>query len=87
MWSTPLLPLLSGLLWLGVVVQVVQFMGQIELFTHLLRIIIIIIIIINNDFYSLESFTSALVGLSLEFEWQQVSSSLQDSSQYSGRSQ
>ena len=26
-------------------------------------------------------------GLSLEFEWQQVSSSLQDSSQYSGRSQ
>ena len=26
-------------------------------------------------------------GLSLEFEWQQVSSSLQDSSRYSGRSQ
>ena len=26
-------------------------------------------------------------GFSLEFEWQQVSSSLQDSSQYSGRSQ
>ena len=38
--------------------------------------------------YSLEFFTSALAdGLSLEFEWHQVSSSLQDSSQYSGRSQ
>ena len=35
-----------------------------------------------------EFFTSALAdGLSLEFEWQQVSSKLQDSSQYSGRSQ
>ena len=46
--------------------------------------IIIIIIII----YSLEFFMSALAdGLSLQFEWQQVSSSLQDSSQYSGRSQ
>ena len=46
--------------------------------------IIIIIIII----YSLEFFTSALVdGLSLEFEWQQVSPSLQNSSQYSGCSQ
>ena len=32
--------------------------------------------------------TSALAdGLSLEFEWQQVSSSRQDSSQYSGRPQ
>ena len=39
-------------------------------------------------FKPLEFFTSALAdGLSLEFEWQQVSSSLQDSSQYSGRSQ
>ena len=38
--------------------------------------------------YSLEFLTSTLAdGLSLEFEWQQVSSSLQDSSQYSGRSQ
>ena len=38
--------------------------------------------------YSLEFFTSALAdGLSLEFEWHQVSSSHQDSSQYSGRSQ
>ena len=35
-----------------------------------------------------EFFISVLAdGLSLEFEWQQVSSSLQDSSQYSGRSQ
>ena len=43
----------------------------------------IIIIII----YSLEFFTSALAdGLSLEFEWHQVSS-LQDSSQYSSRLQ
>ena len=41
----------------------------------------IIIIII----YSLEFFTSALAdGFSLESEWQQVSSSLRDSSQYSG---
>ena len=50
-------------------------MDQKELF--LLGIIIIIII-----------YTSALAdGLSLEFEWQQVSSGLQDSFQYSGRSQ
>ena len=46
--------------------------------------IIIIIIII----YSLEFFTSAFAdGLSLEFERQQVSSSLQESSLYSGCSQ
>ena len=39
-------------------------------------------------FTPLEFFISVLAdGLSLEFEWQQVSSSLQDSSQYSGRSQ
>ena len=44
----------------------------------------LIIIIIH----SLELFTLALAeGFSLESEWQQVSSSLQDSSQYSGRSQ
>ena len=37
---------------------------------------------------SLEFFTSAPAdGHPLEFEWQQVSSSLQDSSQYSDRSQ
>ena len=36
-------------------------------------------------FYLLEFFTSVLAdGLSLEIKWQQVSSSLQDSSQYSG---
>ena len=47
-------------------------------------IIIIIIIII----YSLEFFASVLAdSFSLEFEWQQVSSSLQNSSQHSGRSQ
>ena len=35
-----------------------------------------------------EIFTSVLAdGLSLEFEWQQVSLSLHDSYQYSGRSQ
>ena len=46
-----------------------------------IRAIIIII-------YSLEFFSSALAdSLSVEFEWQQVSSSLQDSSQYSGRFQ
>ena len=44
----------------------------------------IIIIIVTP----LEFFTSALAdGLSLEFEWQQVSSSFQDSSQYFGHSQ
>ena len=43
-----------------------------------------IIIIIT----SLEFFTSVLAnGFSLEFEWEQVSSSHQDSSQYSGRPQ
>ena len=49
---------------------------------------VIIIIIIIIIIFSLEFFISALAdGLSLEFEWQQVSSSHQDSSQYSGRSQ
>ena len=39
-------------------------------------------------FTPLEFFTSVLAdSFSLEFEWQQVSSSLQDSSQYSGRPQ
>ena len=47
-----------------------------------------LIFIISIIIYSLEFFTSALAdGLSLEIEWQQVSSSLQDSSQYSGRLQ
>ena len=50
-------------------------------------IIIINIIIIIIIIYTLELFTSVLAdGLSLVFEWQQVFSSLQDSSQYSGRS-
>ena len=51
----------------------------------ILIIIIIIIIIIINPW---EFLTSALAdGCSLKFEWQQVTSSLQDSFQYSGRSQ
>ena len=51
--------------------------------TFVLLCFFIIIII-----YSLEFFTSVLSdGLSLGFEWPQVSSSLHDSSQYSGRSQ
>ena len=57
-----------------------------QLTNCLLRTIIIIIIIII--IYSLEFFTSANTdGFSLESEWQQVSSSFQDSSQYSVRSQ
>ena len=52
-------------------------------FTVVIINIIIIIIIISWEY-----FTSALFnGLSQEFEWQQVSSGPQDSSQYSGRSQ
>ena len=44
------------------------------------------IIIVTIIIYSLEFFISVLAdGLSLEIERQQVSSSLQDSSQYSGR--
>ena len=50
-------------------------------------IIIIIIIIIVIIITPLEIFTSVLAGLSLEFGWQQVSLSLQGSSQYSGRFQ
>ena len=50
-------------------------------------IIIIIIIIIIHSFLKI-FFTSVLAdAFSLEFERQQVSSSLQDPSQYSGRSQ
>ena len=40
----------------------------------------------RNNFTLLEFFTPA-VDLSLESEWQQISSGLQDLSQYSGRSQ
>ena len=47
----------------------------------------VLILVVYYD-YSLEFFTSAWDdGLSLEIEWPQVSSSLQDSSQYSGRFQ
>ena len=54
-------------------------------FADLVFVIIIIVIIII--IYTLEFFTSVLSdGLSLEFGWLPVSSSLQDSSQYSGRS-
>ena len=56
--------------------------------TIIITIIIIIVIVIIIIIYSLEFFASANAdGFSLEFERQQVSSSLQDSSQYSGRSQ
>ena len=59
-----------------------QFAGTAK-FTILFYLIIIIIF-----FYSSEFFTSDLPdGFSLEFEWQHVSSSLQDSSRDSGRSQ
>ena len=52
-------------------------MNEYDYYILISRIIIIIIIII---IYSLEFFTSVLAdGLSLEFEWQQVFSSLQDS--------
>ena len=55
--------------------------GSVVLLRH--NIIIIIIII-----YSLEFFTLVLAdGLLLEFEWQQISSNIHDSPQYSGRSQ
>ena len=56
----------------------------ISLFFILYLLFIIVIIIITP----LEFFTSVLAdGFSLEFEWQQVFSSLQDSSQDSGLSQ
>ena len=54
-------------------------------FSHSLPIVDIIVIII---IYPLEIFTSALADdFSLESEWYQVFSSLQDSSQYSDRCQ
>ena len=50
-------------------------------------IIMVVVIIIIIIIHSLELFTSALAdGFSMESEWHQFSSSLQDSSQYSGRS-
>ena len=55
------------------------------MFTSSCRIIIIIIIIII--IHSLALFTSVLADdFSVESEWQQISSNLQDSSQYYGRS-
>ena len=63
------------------------------LFTFLLSLIFTLqsagtALLLLSLFTPLEFFTSALAdSLSLEFVWQQVSSSLQDSSQYSGRSQ
>ena len=56
---------------------------QLFFFFFFIITIIIIIILLLWEF-----FTPALAdGFPLEFEWQQVSSSLQDSSQYSGRPQ
>ena len=53
-------------------------------FKQYIYVCVCVIIII----FTLEFFTSANAdGLSLKFEWQQVSSSLQDSSQYSSHSQ
>ena len=50
--------------------------------------ILLLLLLMILLFTLLEFLTSALAdGLSLEFEWQQVYSSLPDSSQYSGRSQ
>ena len=44
-------------------------------------------LLLHYHFTSCEFFTTTLAnGLSLEFEWQQVSLSFQDSSRYSGRS-
>ena len=58
-----------------------HFLGQM-LVDIIIIIIIIIIILLLWEF-----FTPTLTDcFSLESEWQQVSSSLQDSSQYSGRS-
>ena len=51
-------------------------------------VVVVVVFIIIIIIYSLEFFISAVAdGLSLEFEWQQISSSLHVSSQYSGRSQ
>ena len=50
--------------------------------------VLLLLLLLLLLFIPLEFFTIVLAdGFSLEFEWQQVSSSLQDSPQYSGRSQ
>ena len=47
-----------------------------------------VLLLLSSLFTPLDFFTSALAdGFSLEFEWQQVSPGLQDSSQHFGRSQ
>ena len=70
---------------LGIVAWSYRCFKKIIIIITIINIIIIIIIIIITLW---EFFTSALAdGLSLKFEWQQVFSSLQDSSQYSGSSQ
>ena len=52
-----------------------------QVFIHLMKFLL-------YSLYPCEFFTPALVdGLSIESEWQQVSKNLQDSSQFSGRSQ
>ena len=63
------------------IVTVDIFVGNVSMFDFKRKILSLL-------FPPLQFFTSALAdGFSLEFEWQQVSTSLQDSSQYSGRSQ
>ena len=55
---------------------------------HIIIIIIIIVVVVVVILLFWEIFTSTLAdGLSQEFEWQQVYLSLQDTSQYSSRSQ
>ena len=91
---------LKGSLWLFYIIYIIiiyiwvhqkyfnfsqTFKGKLISFTHLKTISASNIIII---FLFWEFFTPALGdGFSLEFEWQQVSSSVQDSSQYPGWSQ
>ena len=53
-----------------------------------IAVILLLLLLLLLSFTPLEFFILALAdGLSLEFEWQQISWSLRDSSQYSGRSQ
>ena len=69
--NNPLVIVPKALITIGIIVTL-----QILFFLFIIIIVIIIITI-----HSLELFTSALVdGFSLESEWQQVSSNLQDSS-------
>ena len=58
------------------------------LFANLLDIYFELLLFIYKDYFTpCDFFTSVLAdGLSLESEWQQVSLSLRDSSQYSGQS-